>query len=157
MHRALVFALAGVVLWAQAAQAQFVGGVAPAGAPYQVFAVPDVAHTGNLASVFTCTNASDVTVNVAVQVFDRNGAQMNASPALAIPPGGTAQFATALLEPFSADQDLSPVGPFAKGSAKIWSSSRSLLLCGAVSASTYGGTFSMRNLTIVSKLKQKGD
>jgi hypothetical protein len=67
----------GLVFMAHTAQAQFVGGAAPAGAPYQVFAVPGAAAGGGLATIFTCTNASDTTLNVAVQLFDQNGCARN--------------------------------------------------------------------------------
>jgi len=133
--------------------AQFVGGGAPAGAPYQMYSVTGVAEGGGLSTVFTCTNAGEVTAAIAVQLFDQNGAAQNNSPALSVPPGGTAQFATLPVVPFSPDQLLFPVNVFSKGSAKIWANTKKVI-CSALLANSANG---MASLPVISKVKQKGD
>ncbi len=88
-----------------------------------------------------------------MQLFDQNGAAQNASPALAVPPGGSAQFATAGAAPFSPDQLLAPVSAFSKGAAKIWSDAKKLQ-CGAMLVNT--ATSGWASLPVIAK-KQKGD
>jgi len=136
-----------------AAQAQFVGGPAPAGTGRLIFTVPGVAHAAGLSTLFTCTNPNDVTANIAVEVFDQNGAVQNASPALAVPPGGSVQFAVAPTAPFSADQYLNPVSNFTKGAGKIWSDAKKLQ-CGAILVNTFNAAWA--NLPVIAK-KQRGD
>lgn len=154
----LPFALLLLLALAPAARAQFVGGAAPAGADKLVFTVPGAAHAAGLSTIFTCTNPNGGTANIAVETFDHNGAQQNASPALAVPPGGTVQFATTPTAPFSPDQYLNPVTNFTEGAAKIWSDAKKLQ-CGAERVAIIAGiSAAMVKLTVVARGKtQKGD
>ncbi|MCK6555029.1 hypothetical protein L6Q96_10690 [Candidatus Binatia bacterium] len=156
MKKASVLVLGSLLALTSAARAQFVGGGAPTGTAYQVYSVPGAAHAAGLSTIFSCTNPTGTSANVAVQLFDANGALLNASPALAVAPGATVQFATGATAPFGPDQTLNPVTGFTKGSAKIWSSGRSLL-CTAILAGTWAGNTFWAPLTIAAKLKQKGD
>jgi hypothetical protein len=156
LPKKLVLTLGLSLLVAPVAHAQFVGGAPPAGTPYLMFTVPGVAQAPGQSTIFTCTNPNGVTANIAVQLFDQNGAPQNASPALAVPPGGTVQFATGATAPFSPDQSLSPVSGFTKGAAKIWSDQKKLQ-CEATRVTNNGSSLSTAALPTNAKGKQKGD
>lgn len=146
-----------------AARAQFIGGAAPAGTDTLNFTVPGVGFGNNgfafLVSMFTCTNPTATTVNVGVELFDKEGWQMSVTPALPLPPGGTRRFSTGNAWPIAiadVDQMTSPVGYFPTGAPKIWSNSKSLHCHAALMASGIGEA--QFDLPVIAKgKKQKGD
>jgi hypothetical protein len=137
------------------ANAQFAGGSAPTGTPVLNFTVPGVHAFSGFSTVFTCTNPTGMTVDVAVELFDQNGAAQNLAVPLSLPPGGTKQFATYSVT-FNPDQLLNPVNFVGgwKGAAKIWSTSNTLH-CSAILAHTAGN---WAPLPLIARgKKQKGD
>jgi hypothetical protein len=126
-----------------------------------LYSVPGVINAGSLGTYFSCTSAAKTPSIVAVEVFqDSGGAPLNDASAtsLSVPPGATVMLATEDAVGFVEDSFLlDPLSPpaIAKGSARILSTSTSLICDAFVSDAVHTPPVSMRYLTIVAKTKQK--
>jgi hypothetical protein len=107
-----------------------------------------------LATIFSCTSTAIEPITVGVDVFNNAGALV--SPALPLPvaPGQTVVFATAPGASYAPDQVM-PVPAIIHGSARIVSTSKSLICSAAVVDVAVNPPRTMSQLTIVAKTKQK--
>jgi len=122
-----------------------------------LFQVTGVVNIGGLGTYFSCTSAEKTNnIHVGVELFDQGGGgPLNnaAGTSLTLVPGQTATFGTAGANGWISDSLLG--GTFARGSARILSTSAKLI-CTAVVADTVGGPpASLTNLNVITKLKQK--
>jgi hypothetical protein len=160
MKRAIL-ALFGIVAMAGAAKAGIADSPLPniggATATLHMYSVPGVINGGGLGTYFLCTSTSTAAIRVGVELFaPGGGSPLNdaSTTAVTVPAGGTVTFGTTP-GGINVDQNLS-AGLIRNGSARILSSSK-LLICSAVLADTVNASpGSLANLTIVYKLKQKG-
>jgi hypothetical protein len=124
-----------------------------------LYSVPFVMNAGSLGTYFSCTSTAPSAQQVAVEVFsDLGGAPTNDAVAtqLTVGPGETRLFATTGAAGLSEDKSLSSPALF-KGSARILSTSKSLI-CTAFVADTGGvPPRTAWQLTMVAKTKQKGE
>jgi hypothetical protein len=122
-----------------------------------VYSVTGVRNLGPapLATLFSCTSTAKEPITVGVDVFNNAGGPP-ISPAIPLPvaPGQTVVFATAPGVSYVADQ-IMPVPGIAKGSARIVSTSKSLICSAHVVDVAVNPPRTMSQLTIVAKTKQK--
>ena len=154
---------AAVLLVAQVASAGIKDSPLPtlsAGATtYHLYSVPGVVNDGPsfLATYFSCTSTSTSSIVVGVEVFGASGGgPLNnaATTAVTIPAGGSVRFGTNGSSTFSIDSLLGP-GSVSVGSARILSTSKSLICTAFIADYTANPPASMTYLTIVAKAKQK--
>lgn len=126
-----------------------------------LYSIPGVVNAGSLGTYVDCTSTATTPSIVAVEVFQNSGgAPMNdaATTSLSVGPGATVIFGTENAAGFVEDSFLfDPLSPpaIAKGSARVLSTSKSLICDAFVSDAVNAPPVSMRYLTIVAKTKQK--
>ncbi len=121
-----------------------------------LYSVPFVQNGGGLGVLFACTSTSSSAQTVGVELFGSSGgAPMNnaATTAVSVPAGGNVTFGTSNMSGFLVDQSLSAI--IFKGSARILSTSKSLVCDVGLVDITSGPPISMKQLTIIAKTKQK--
>jgi hypothetical protein len=134
--------------------------VLQAGVPTQfLYSVPGVVNDGgvNLGTYFSCTSTSSNSAIVAVELFGASGGgPLNdaTTQKLTIPAGGTVTIGTAGAAAIFTDLEISP-GHLPKGSARILSTSKSLICTAFISDFGSSPPASMVELTIIAKTKQK--
>jgi hypothetical protein len=127
---------------------------------FHVYSVSGVGHWGGFfGAYFSCTSTDTATMQVGVEVFgDPGGGPANDAVAtsLSVDPGATARFGTANAVGIAIHSDL-VAGIVAGGSARILATSKKLV-CTAFLAERFNAPpTSMVYLTIIKKLKQKGE
>lgn len=134
----------------------------PIPAPFtqHLYSVPGVINDGasNLTTLFSCTSTSTSPQTVGVEVFPAaGGGPLNnaATTALTVAPGATVTFATLGVPSLYVDQSFGL--PSMKGSARILSTSKSLICSALLADSANFSPTSMSSLTVTKKTKQKGD
>jgi hypothetical protein len=159
-HCRILLITVGLFIASAAASAQAqIYGPGPGGLTSHLFSVPGVVNNGAV-TVFECTNATDKTVAIGVEVFGPGG-----GPALnnalatqqTLSPGATVMYATEAMVGLGIDVNLG-LGIIHKGSARILADARSGVLCSAFLTDPNNApvTF-MSDLSVVAKKKQKGD
>ncbi|TMJ17678.1 MAG: hypothetical protein E6G94_01755 [Alphaproteobacteria bacterium] len=125
------------------------------------YAVSGVVNAAGLATFFSCTNPSSVSVHVSVELFaDDGGDPCNTASTVAVTvgPGATAMFSTQnnVQSSFFSSTPLMSVDMFmAAGSARVISDGKTLL-CSAFVADVYNSPpMSMMSLSLVSRGKPK--
>jgi hypothetical protein len=159
MLRSLSIAAALVLTFSAPVRAGIVDSPIPAPFTQHIFSVSGVINNVNLAAYISCTNADTQAVTVGVEVFGpAGGASLNvaASTAISVAAGATVLFGTTTSSWATVDANLA-TGPVSKGSARILATSKKLV-CSAFLVDPSGQPpVSIANLTIVAKVKQKGD
>jgi hypothetical protein len=161
----LVIALAALLALAPATHAGIVDSPVPllqGAKAAHVYSVAGVVTAGGLGTFFSCTSAATAAIRVSVELFDETGTDaINDASAvsLSVEPGASVTFTTQNT-PSSAfpSAQLLTAAPvlLPVGSARILSTSKSVL-CTAFLADVYTGPpSSMSYLTVVAKAKQKG-
>jgi hypothetical protein len=127
------------------------------------FSVSGVMNAAGLATFFSCTNPTSADVMISVELFtDAGGNPCNDAAAVAatVPAGGTVLFSTQnnVQSSFFSSSPLTSVDMFlALGSARIVSTSKSLV-CTAFLADVYNSPpMSMTPLNVAARGKQRGD
>lgn len=126
-----------------------------------LYSVPGIINAGSLGTYVSCTSTAKTPSIVAVEVFQNSGgAALNDASAtsLSVAPGATVMFATENAVGFIEDSFLlDPLSPpvITKGSARILSTSKSLICDAFVSDAVNSPPVSMRYLTIIAKTQQK--
>ncbi len=126
-----------------------------------LYSLTGVINAGSLGTYVSCTSTAKTPSIVAVEVFQNSGgAAFNDASAtsLSVAPGATVIFGTENAAGFAEDSFLfDPLSPPAitKGSARILSTSKSLICDAFVSDAVNTPPLSMRYLTIIAKTKQK--
>jgi hypothetical protein len=123
---------------------------------FHIYSVPFV-RSGGVEPFFECTNTSDVAIRVGIEAFSGGGLAFNdpSATSLDIPPSGTRLFGptNAWVGP-----DGDPGIAVSRGSARILATQKKGIICTAFLADVFNAPpTSMVHLTIVAKLKQKGD
>ena len=124
-----------------------------------VYSVSGVGHWGGfMAAYFSCTSTDTASVQVGIEVFPNGGgapANDAAATSLAVQPGQTVRFGTQSAVGLSIDSNLG--APVSGGSARILATSKKLVCTAFLADRTNGPPTSMVYLTVISKLKQKGE
>ena len=124
-----------------------------------LYSVPGViGNEGGLRTYFSCTSTDTATMQVGVELFaEFGGAAANdaAATSLSVAAGATVRFGTAPAVGFSIDSSLGT--GFSRGSARILATSKKLACTGFVADAGNAPPTSMVQLTIIAKLKQKGE
>jgi len=148
--RAAFLGVLGLVCVVATAQGQLDSAL-PAPFTQHLWTVSGVVNNG-LVTVFPCTNASDSTVTVGVEVFGPAGTSLNdpTTTAIAVPPGSTVIFGTKAAAGFSVDAALN-VGILHAGSARILATNKGII-CNAILADWQSvPPSSMANLAIIKR------
>jgi len=130
----------------------------------RLYSVPGLQNGGGvlLGAYFSCTSTSTSTMVVSVEVFGAGGGSAinnAATDALTVPPGGTVRFGTAEAVGLFLNGVLhsggAGIGTLEEGSARILSTSKSLICTAFLADFNDVPPNSMVELTIVAKTKQK--
>jgi hypothetical protein len=127
---------------------------------YHLYSVPGVIANGPVETFFACTNTTDATIRVGVEIFGFAGGGPANDPSgssVDVAAGGTAMFGTSATVWVFVDSDLAP-GFISRGSARVLSTKRSGVIC-TVFLADPGNVppTSMADLKVVKKTKQKGE
>lgn len=159
--RTLLFTVFTVLVLAPAAPAQ-INSPPPAlmGQPsYHLYSVPGVIESLGVDTFFSCTNTTNASIRVGVEVFyaiGGFGANDPGTSSLEIPAGGTRLFGTSATVWVTVDSNVGAA--LGKGSARILATESKGIICTAFLADPANAPpTSMAPLTIVKKTKQKGD
>jgi len=123
-----------------------------------LYSVPGIVRNNGLNAAFSCTSASTSPMRVGVEVFPAaGGGPLNNADttSLLVPPGGTVIFVVNTLTGLSYDMNLGIAAALGKGSARIVSTSKSLICTAMLLDETSSPPISMTYLTVVKKAKQK--
>ena len=125
---------------------------------FHLYSVP-IIGSGGIDPFFECTNTSDAAIRVGVEAFfGSGGAAINdpSATSLDIAPSGTVLFGPSNVW---VGTDSNPgIGPIGRGSARILATQKKGIICTALLADRFNAPpTSMVHLTIVAKLKQRGD
>ncbi len=126
----------------------------PAGTNF-LYAVPGVVNALGVGTYFACTSVFSATQTVTAQIFGADGASVS-SQSVTVAAGATTMFGTQGAAGLGTDTDLT-AGFVLKGSARILSTSKSLICTAFLADATSAPPTSMVYLTIVAKTKQKGE
>jgi hypothetical protein len=156
-----LWGIAGVfcALISSAAWAGIADSPIPAPFTHHLYSVPGVLNSGapaNLGTWFSCTSTSTSPQTVGVEVFPAaGGGPVNnaATSSLVVAPGATVTFGTYNVTSFYTDSNLA-IGAM-KGSARILSTSKSLVCTAFIADGANVTPDSMTYLTIVKGAKQK--
>ena len=122
--------------------------------------MPGVVRGGGLETFFACTNTTDDTIRVGVEIFGFAGGGAANDPSatsLDVPAGGTVLFGTSSALGLSVSGTLG-AGAISKGSARVLATKGSGIICSAFLADPGNAPpTSMTYLTVVKKTKQKGE
>jgi hypothetical protein len=159
---ALVPTLAAALL-ATGAHAQFFYSPPPPlmGQPsFHLYSVPGViSDVGAIGTFFACSNTTDSSIRVGVEVFGPPGGSASNDPSgssLELGPGVSVIFVTQPAAGFNVNSILGSSG--SKGLARILATKSKGIICSAFLADRLNSPpTSMADLTIVKKTKQKGD
>src|SRR5207244_3159820 len=138
--KSVLVAIVAVLAVATAVQAQ-INSPPPAlqgQASFHLWSVPGVIVGGGLRTFFACTNTTDNTIRVGVEVFGSAGGAAANDPSaesLNVAPGGTVLFGTSAAVGFSVDGVLG-AGAISKGSARASSPRRGAASSAALSLLT---------------------
>ncbi len=122
-----------------------------------LYSVPGVVNNGGMATAFSCTSASTASIRVGVEIFPANGGSpLNnaATSAVTLAAGGTVLFVSSPVAALGYDADLG-LGTLTKGSARIISTSKSLICTAFALDATSAPPSGSWELTIIAKVKQK--
>jgi len=126
---------------------------------YHLYSVPGVVDLPQLGTFFACTNTTDATIRVGVEIFGAAGGGAGNDPSgssLDIPAGGMRLFGTDETVWVSIHSDVG--GAIGKGSARILATAKSGIICTAFLADPGNDPpTSMADLKVVKKMRQKGD
>lgn len=124
-----------------------------------LYSVLGVASNASVATIFTCTSTDTVPQQVGVEVFGGAGggpANDATTTSVSVVPGGTAVIETQSTTYFGVDSNLATsVGN--RGSARILSTSKKLACTAIVADSSTAPPSSTWPLTIIKKIKEKGE
>jgi hypothetical protein len=121
------------------------------------YSVPGVLNIPNLATFFSCTSTASAPIRVAAEVFaDGGGAPLNNASltSVLVPPGGTTLLGTSAAAGLFVELNIN-IAPFGHGSARILSTSKSIICTAFVADKANNPPSVMNHLTIVAKAKQK--
>jgi hypothetical protein len=152
-----------ITLLAGSAHAQFFYSPPPPlmGQPsYHLYSVPGViSDVGTIGTFFACSNTTDSSIRVGVEVFGPPGGSASNDPSgssLELGPGASVIFVTQAAAGFNVNSILGSSG--SKGLARILATKSKGIICTAFLADRLNSPpTSMADLTIVAKTKQKGD
>lgn len=127
---------------------------------HHVYSVPGVNSAGGLGTFFACSNTTDATIRVGVEVFGfAGGAALNdpSATSLDVAPGGSVIFGTGAAAGISISSNIG-AGLISKGLARILATEKKGIICSAYLADTGNAPpTSMADLKVVAKAKQRGD
>lgn len=161
--RALVRVAAFSALTVASADAQLFYDPPPSlmGQPsYRLYSIPGViSGFGGLETFFSCSNTTDSSIRVGVEVFGPLGGAASNDPSatsLDLGPGASAIFGTQAAAGISLSSNLGASGT--KGLARILGTESKGIICSAFLADALSAQpASIASLTITKKTKQKGD
>lgn len=129
----------------------------PNGKTIHLYSVPGVINNNGLATHFSCTSTASAPIVVGIEVFSPLGGPPNNNAfatALTLNPGVTVTFATGVGATISVNANLA-AGIISKGSARILSTSKSLVCTAFVADIGNNPPATSWQLTIIAKTKQK--
>ena len=133
----------------------------PGVATKHVFSVPGVIKGGSLDTLFLCTSTSTDTIRIGVEVFGPAGSLQNnvagGDGAIDVAPGATVTIGTGLTAGIATDTFIGALSFVQNGSARIVSTSTSILCTAQVVDFVGSPPASMTSLPMIKKTTQKGD
>jgi hypothetical protein len=148
MYRTLL-ALALTLALGGTAQAQLIG--------KPLFRVPGVVNYGSLGTIIACAQTADVPASATVEIYDSTGATIATGTTPAISGEQSHNFGTRGPNGLHVNTDFgrAPTNNLAKGSAKIFSTSKNVMCSALVVDLSNSPPTSMVSLQVVAGTKQK--
>jgi hypothetical protein len=119
-------------------------------------AVPGVVNYQSLGTVIACTNTkADTTASVTVEIFDNAGGFVGSATAGAVAEQNTVSFSTRGITAIPTDFTIASPLTLARSSAKIFSTSKSVMCTAYLADAANTPPTSMASLVVVAGKKQK--